>query len=392
MHSLRGLTREVVGRVAAWRSDHDVEMVLVRGNHDRRLELPPAWRMALVESHLDLGPFRFSYHPEPAEGRYVWAVHLHPTVRLDTGADRLRLPCFHLGVGVGVLPAFSAFTGGQDIRPRADERLFAIAEDTVVEVPPPRASHRPRGLSSTRRPPDLRPTPEKRVDQGYCLQGHWLCSSQYRPVTRAMQKATNEWLPCRGSRQTRSVDHCRHQSAYISDHTYIWSAPYSGTFTFTTFGSSYDTVLSVFNRSNSAAMACNDDFGGTLQSSVTLSVLAGQQVGIVVDGYGGACGSFSLNISAVSQRLAFYRYYNTGNGDHFYTTNWGELGSGGGRWVYEGVAGYVPTSSAFDTANFYRYYNTGNGDHFYTTNWSELGSGGGRWVYEGVACPIYTRP
>ncbi len=145
VHSLRGLTREVVARVTSWRSDHDVEMVLVRGNHDRRLELPPAWRMELVESHLDLGPFRFSHHPEPAEGHYVWAGHIHPTVRLDTGADRLRLPCFHLGVGVGVLPAFSAFTGGQDIRPRTGERLFAIAEDTVVEVPPPRASRRPRG-------------------------------------------------------------------------------------------------------------------------------------------------------------------------------------------------------------------------------------------------------
>jgi len=145
VHSLRSLTLEVVTRVAAWRSGHDVEMVLVRGNHDRRLELPPTWRMELVESHMDLGPFRFSHHPEPAEGRYIWAGHIHPTVRLDTGADRLRLPCFHLGTGVGVLPAFSAFTGGQDIRPRAGERLFAIAEDTVVEVPPPRASRRTRG-------------------------------------------------------------------------------------------------------------------------------------------------------------------------------------------------------------------------------------------------------
>ena len=145
VHSLRSLTLEVVTRVAAWRSGHDVEMVLVRGNHDRRLELPPTWRMELVESHMDEGPFRFSHHPDPAEGHYVWAGHIHPTVRLDTGADRLRLPCFHLGTGVGVLPAFSAFTGGQDIRPRAGERLFAIAEDTVVEMPPPRASRKTRG-------------------------------------------------------------------------------------------------------------------------------------------------------------------------------------------------------------------------------------------------------
>ncbi|HEX8435710.1 ligase-associated DNA damage response endonuclease PdeM [Archangium sp.] len=145
VHSRRGLTREVVERVTAWRAGHEVEMVLVRGNHDRYLELPPAWRMELVEPHADQGPFRFSHHPDPAEGRYVWAGHLHPTVRLNSGADRLRLPCFHLGSAVGVLPAFSAFTGGMDIRPRSGERLFAIAGDTVVEVPPPRASRRTRG-------------------------------------------------------------------------------------------------------------------------------------------------------------------------------------------------------------------------------------------------------
>jgi hypothetical protein len=145
IHSLRGLTPEVVARVADWRSRHEVEMVLVRGNHDRHLRaLPPAWRMELVEPHEDVGPFRFAHHPEPAKGRYVWAGHLHPTVRLSSGADRLRLPCFHLGLAVGVLPAFSAFTGGMDIRPRAVERLFAIADDSVVEVAPPGTSRRPR--------------------------------------------------------------------------------------------------------------------------------------------------------------------------------------------------------------------------------------------------------
>jgi hypothetical protein len=230
---------------------------------------------------------------------------------------------------------------------------------------------------------------------------------------------------------------CAYSSA--ADHTYVWSAPFSGTFRITTINSGFDTVLHVYHRSNGSAMGCNDDSGGTFQSSVTVSVLAGQQLNIVVDGYGGACGNFALNIAAVSDRVALYRYYNTGNYDHFYTANWSELGSGsgnwkyegiagyvlmtqppgavplyryyhtgnydhfyttdwselgsgGGRWVYEGVAGYVPTSSSPSTTNLYRYYNTGNYDHFYTTDWSELGSGGGRWIYEGVACLIYTQP
>jgi len=110
-------------------------MVLVRGNHDRHVrELPAAWGMQDLPEHLDEGPFRFAHHPEPATGRYLWAGHLHPVVRLSSGADRLRLPCFHLGSAVGILPAFSAFTGGMNVSRRAGERVFAIADDAVVEV------------------------------------------------------------------------------------------------------------------------------------------------------------------------------------------------------------------------------------------------------------------
>jgi len=36
-----------------------------------------------------------------------------------------------------------------------------------------------------------------------------------------------------------------------------------------------------------------------------------------------------------------YRYWNPGAGDHFYTTNWGELGSGRYGWNYEGIQCYV---------------------------------------------------
>ena len=87
-----------------------------------------------------------------------------------------------------------------------------------------------------------------------------------------------------------------------------------------------------------------------------------------------------------------YRYVHLGNGDHFYTIFWEELGEGGGDWRLEGVAGYLPTTAGPDTADFHRYYNTRSGDHFYTIFWDELGPGGGEWIYEGVAGLIFTRP
>ncbi|MBZ4330418.1 ligase-associated DNA damage response endonuclease PdeM [Corallococcus sp. AS-1-12] len=136
VHSRQGLTTDVISRVNTWRETHaSLEVVLIRGNHDRHVRtLPPSWRMEDRVEAWDEGPFRFAHHPEPAAGRYVWAGHLHPMVRLSGGEDRLRLPCFHLGPGVGVLPAFSAFTGGMDMRRGRKDRVYAVAGTAVVEL------------------------------------------------------------------------------------------------------------------------------------------------------------------------------------------------------------------------------------------------------------------
>ncbi len=108
--------------------------------------------------------------------------------------------------------------------------------------------------------------------------------------------------------------------------------------------------------------------------------------------YEGVTGYMRSDNAAGTQPM--YRYFNTGNGDHFYTTNFGELGNGGfSGWVYVGVAGYTPTLASRFTGNLYRYVNSGNGDHFYTANFAELGAGGSNgWVYEGVQSQIWIRP
>lgn len=89
--------------------------------------------------------------------------------------------------------------------------------------------------------------------------------------------------------------------------------------------------------------------------------------------------------AAPAGALPFYRYYNTNNGDHFYTSLESELGSGGGDWKFEGVAGYVHTTAVGSSVPLHRYYHRNSGDHFYTANFGELGRGRGDWKYEGVA-------
>lgn len=98
-----------------------------------------------------------------------------------------------------------------------------------------------------------------------------------------------------------------------------------------------------------------------------------------------------LTFKGVANTKPLYRYYNKNRSSHFYTTNFNELGNGAGDWLYQGISGYVPKLAAADTTNLYRFYNKTNGHHFYTTNRNESG-GTGTWIYEGIQCQIYKTP
>jgi hypothetical protein len=82
-----------------------------------------------------------------------------------------------------------------------------------------------------------------------------------------------------------------------SDVAFAFVAPVNGNYTFTTAGSSYDTVLYLISGCSGREVACNDDAGGTLQSSVNATMSAGQTVIVIVDGYSSSQGSFRLNVS-----------------------------------------------------------------------------------------------
>jgi metallophosphoesterase superfamily enzyme len=79
--------------------------------------------------------FAFAHHPRALSGAYVLAGHLHPAaVMTGPGRQRERLACFWLGYEVGVLPAFGDFTGVAEVSPAAGDRVFVIADHSVVEV------------------------------------------------------------------------------------------------------------------------------------------------------------------------------------------------------------------------------------------------------------------
>jgi DNA ligase-associated metallophosphoesterase len=138
IHSARSKAPATWEAVARWRARHAaLQLTLVRGNHDRHAgDPPPDWGIRCVDEPWRLGPLALAHHPDPLDGAYVLAGHLHPAVVLGGRAhDRLRLACFHFGARVGVLPAFGAFTGAHVLRRAPGDRVFAVHEDGVVALP-----------------------------------------------------------------------------------------------------------------------------------------------------------------------------------------------------------------------------------------------------------------
>ena len=114
---------------------------LVRGNHDRAAGDPPAqWAIELHAEPWPMGPWALCHEPLFVPGAYTLAGHWHPCIGLRGGArERLRLPCFWFGDAahraVGVLPAFGDFTGMHPIQQSPGDRVWAVADAVVREIP-----------------------------------------------------------------------------------------------------------------------------------------------------------------------------------------------------------------------------------------------------------------
>ena len=146
LHAARGRSPELsefVGQMLAhWRANGlDLRVHLVRGNHDRAAgDPPPEWGIELQTEPWLMGPWALCHEPQPVAGAYTLAGHLHPCIGLRGGArERLRLPCFWFGDpvdhAVGVLPAFGDFTGMHPIQRHPGDRVWAVADQAMREVP-----------------------------------------------------------------------------------------------------------------------------------------------------------------------------------------------------------------------------------------------------------------
>lgn len=135
-HARAGRTQTTLDAIGAWRQQHaELELVLVRGNHDQRAGDPPAsWRIRCVDEPATHDPpFVWRHAPMPDAAGYVLAGHLHPAVHLrGPGRQGMPLACFWFRRKYGVLPAFGDFTGTARVRLRPGDLVYVLAGDEII--------------------------------------------------------------------------------------------------------------------------------------------------------------------------------------------------------------------------------------------------------------------
>lgn len=136
LHARAAHASSTQGAMLAWRRTRpDLQLTLVRGNHDKHAGDPAAaLGIDLVDEPYTVGPLSFCHHPDIAAPGYVLAGHVHPAYVLATRFDTLRLPCFVVGGTRMILPSFGAFTGGYTVRPEPGERIFVTSGEAVHSV------------------------------------------------------------------------------------------------------------------------------------------------------------------------------------------------------------------------------------------------------------------
>jgi uncharacterized protein len=130
------IATRTLAELREWRRGCEVEMLLIRGNHDRHAGDPPDdLRINCLNAPAFVPPFVLRHQPATSNEGYTLAGHLHPGLALAGPALQVeRLPCFLLGPEVAILPAFGSFTGLSLLSPAPGDRAFVIAGDEVLAL------------------------------------------------------------------------------------------------------------------------------------------------------------------------------------------------------------------------------------------------------------------
>lgn len=124
-----------------WRTDlSELHIHLIKGNHDILHDQYYTDTAIQVDAHFSAGKFSFIHDvadivADEHNEQFYFCGHLHPGIALYGGSRQsLHFPCFYFTKKYAVLPAFSAFSGHCMIRPKKGENVFAVVNNSIVQI------------------------------------------------------------------------------------------------------------------------------------------------------------------------------------------------------------------------------------------------------------------
>lgn len=76
----------------------------------------------------------WTFLPRAHEKWFVFAGHIHPKVEISNKYDSLVLRCFQIFKDLSIFPAFGFFVGGIIVKKTKECKIYAIAENHIIEV------------------------------------------------------------------------------------------------------------------------------------------------------------------------------------------------------------------------------------------------------------------
>ncbi len=134
VHNRASHQAELSAAFGLWRAKHaELDVLLIRGNHDRRAgRVPVDWNVLEEAEPFDAGPFIFSHEPRSAD-KPVLCGHVHPSVAVrDFDGSYANLCCFVVDEKQILLPAFGSFTGGL-ISARSSRRVCSSIDGSAAQ-------------------------------------------------------------------------------------------------------------------------------------------------------------------------------------------------------------------------------------------------------------------
>jgi metallophosphoesterase superfamily enzyme len=152
IHQKSSWTEELIADLTRFFEVHWAqEWTLILGNHEKgSLEFLKKFPLQILTEDLRIGRFTFSHgHSHAAnesesgtarkksgEAKAHFSIegHIHPAVRLREGSTNLKLPAFFLRKKTLLLPAFGSQTGGYELKPTKNDRIFPTTGKVLFEL------------------------------------------------------------------------------------------------------------------------------------------------------------------------------------------------------------------------------------------------------------------